>query len=461
MPENKKYLDIDGLRSYHQKSSQLIDKKITWDNLKNKPFYEDEVERPVLKDLFLVETTQNDLEDYGNFTAYNGFENGDYYVGVRPYSVVPTVGGEDCLFIYNYYEEDTCPLTWDFENKNLQMDIDGVTYTGKPYLFRTVRNWSHYSAPNDVMYYYIFGNLPSDREFEDSDIQAEWEASGESEFPFAVILVKVVPDETDLSDAGYVFQQFYFPVDDNHIIRLSALDSETVKTVKTLDKKYVPALKLEDLDGALTLNYEELVNFTIDSSGSLVSQSSSYDNVSVNTWSGSGTNDFEIFSWPFDMSIMDLDKKIFKVIYDGVTYEGVPIYLDGDSHPESGYCYYLLGSLFYDDISDESEEFQRKYIESGFKDYPFKMFLQADTIGQSDDVRFAVYWGYLSNDSDHTMSLYISDLGKINPKYLPEQEIPTTDVKVNYRTVNIPQTVSFVEVEPGTGYSSNVITSYV
>ena len=38
MPENKKYLDLQGLGKYHEKAMGIIDKKINWDNLKNKPF---------------------------------------------------------------------------------------------------------------------------------------------------------------------------------------------------------------------------------------------------------------------------------------------------------------------------------------------------------------------------------------------------------------------------------------
>jgi hypothetical protein len=38
MADKKKYLDFEGLSFYHQKSQELVDKKINWDNLKNKPF---------------------------------------------------------------------------------------------------------------------------------------------------------------------------------------------------------------------------------------------------------------------------------------------------------------------------------------------------------------------------------------------------------------------------------------
>ena len=38
MPDINKYVDLNNLRSYHEKSMSVIDKKINWDNLKKKPF---------------------------------------------------------------------------------------------------------------------------------------------------------------------------------------------------------------------------------------------------------------------------------------------------------------------------------------------------------------------------------------------------------------------------------------
>lgn len=38
MADKKKYLDFEGLGFYHQKSQEIVDKKINWDNLKNRPF---------------------------------------------------------------------------------------------------------------------------------------------------------------------------------------------------------------------------------------------------------------------------------------------------------------------------------------------------------------------------------------------------------------------------------------
>ena len=41
MPDKKKFLDYTGLSNYHNKLIKIIDNKIDWNNLKNKPFYEE------------------------------------------------------------------------------------------------------------------------------------------------------------------------------------------------------------------------------------------------------------------------------------------------------------------------------------------------------------------------------------------------------------------------------------
>ena len=254
--------------------------------------------------------------------------------------------------------------------------------------------------------------------FEHFEIEAGYTGSSDAELVFFDLY-----NENDLyirydTTPSYEFRLYS---EDSGVSHHVEIYKEGVEIVHKLDKKYVPALGLTDLDGALDITSSELNlgGMTMASDGSVTESHSDYTGATFTESTDNYT--IEAFEWNLGIGLHELEDKTIKVVYDGVTYQANPIEIQDDGNV----VYYLFGALSSEEIAQETdEEFLRKYEERGFASYPFKMHLciiiRTDSQTQVQTPVFAIWEGYLS-ESAHTLELsMIEKSEKIKSKYLPE-----------------------------------------
>lgn len=246
MADKKTFLDYEGLVKYHNRLNQFIDNKIDdkldWDNLKNKPFGE----IPEYNiNIFNLGTTEGDTDNWAYFESgdlFNG-ENNWYYT----YNNGETINGHNVIEIYNYDWSTGADLSLDLENKELTIDMDGTSYTGRMYYYHAA---TQDNPSEDIeQKSYLFGALPSGWEFDEDAEYEEWSASGQSEFPFSIVITK---NRNTRYCYGYIFDSIMIPVDDSdHNIVFTFYDeSGSITETKVIDNRYLD-LSLEDLNGAI------------------------------------------------------------------------------------------------------------------------------------------------------------------------------------------------------------------
>lgn len=103
MPETKKYVDLDSLRLYHEKSMEIIDNKIDWNNLKNQPFHEDIDVLETFTKSIKPGYTVRPLEDVINYEFDGLVETSIDLVGGRKYNVTLDNMTYSNLEAYNLY----------------------------------------------------------------------------------------------------------------------------------------------------------------------------------------------------------------------------------------------------------------------------------------------------------------------------------------------------------------------
>ena len=160
------------------------------------------------------------------------------------------------------------------------------------------------------------------------------------------------------------------------------------------------------------------------------------------------------------------------IIYNGTSYS-LPLISEYDGVPEYG--------------ADDNSFFvgQRQYQSSEYIfEYPFRIEITIGTNYNEDtgedeldfsNVSFVTYL-LCKSPFDIDISFGNKEIIKLDNKYINtaqsiqdnEQGFTTGDqvydatmVTIDLKTFNVPETIGFAEINPGTGHSSDIITSYV